>query len=338
MIYVNTLFILFFSSILLYLAKVKVRGMFYIIPFLMIFIAGFRDGTFFPDYENYQYAYMFSSERMEPSFMVIREFGKIIGCSHIFLFVIYAILGVSLKIFAIKKISSFLWLSLATYIATSYLLHDLIQIRASVAVGFFLCSIYYLQEKKYKIWGLLTFCAVMFHYASLILFVLPVLKYIKFNRKIWVFLLFCSFISGIFSTYIVNLISYIDISFIQNLFLHHTEVNESKEDTVNVFNIIHLIRCLFVLFLSYNFVKISDYRYSEILMKLYFVGLISFGFLSALPVLAFRVSEIFCVVEIFLIPLIFKIIKNHTFAWLYFMFITCSIMYIQIFYNNFIIM
>ena len=65
----------------------------------------------------------------------------------IFLF-LYAFIAITIKLYAIKENSSFHLLSIITYISTSYVLHDFIQIRVSCAIAIFLYSIKFLNNKK----------------------------------------------------------------------------------------------------------------------------------------------------------------------------------------------
>ena len=340
MIYIIILVLLYLFCLYLHIKNRKLQGVFYVIPIIMILVAGFRDGTFFPDYDNYKRAFLFPRENMEHSFILVRDFVKWMGGSYIYLFLIYSIISISLKVYAIKRISLFVWLSMATYIATSYLLHDMIQIRASVAIGFILCSIYFLLKKKYILWIIFSICAVYFHYSAVIVFILPLLNIIRFDRYKWILLLTLSFIVSSFSINIINLISYINYEPIQQLFFHHMSNMEDngKWDTINIFNTLHLIRCFIAVYFAYNYIIISKYSYADIMLKMYFVGLISIGMLSALPVMAFRISEMFCVVEIFVLSFFFVVIKKRSIAWLCYIFSTCSIMYIQIFYNKYIIL
>ena len=129
--------------------------LFILMGFVLIFVAGFREIGIDPDSPNYATLYQHPDSpslisHMEYSFILIAILLNKISDSPHAIFFVYAIMGVTLKMLAFKKYSDQYILSLAIYLCYFYELHELTQIRAGVASGFFLISILYTAEKKRK--------------------------------------------------------------------------------------------------------------------------------------------------------------------------------------------
>ena len=86
---------------------------------------------------------------LEPTFKAIAWFSHtFLGSNYIFLFAVYAVLGVTLKFIAIRELSNFALLSVAIYISQFFILHEMTQIRAGVASSLLLLSIKPLFERN----------------------------------------------------------------------------------------------------------------------------------------------------------------------------------------------
>ncbi|MFN3712003.1 MAG: EpsG family protein, partial [Alishewanella aestuarii] len=136
---------------------ISVKKLFlFLISILLILIAGFRPVGF--DRDSIAYILLLDTplnqadlKDKEPAFWLIVELNRSLfeGNERTF-FLIFAILGVSLKIIAISRLSLDPILSLWIYICSYFLLHDMTQIRAGVASGIFLLSIQDMHNKNFK--------------------------------------------------------------------------------------------------------------------------------------------------------------------------------------------
>lgn len=110
----------------------------------------------------------------EPTFVFFSEkLRSIVSDVHI-LFLLYALLSIPLKFYTFRKfLPEFIFLPVLIYIGNFYVLHDLTQIRASVAGALFLFAIFRLSEGKRKQAFFIILTGALFHYSSLIL--MPVL-------------------------------------------------------------------------------------------------------------------------------------------------------------------
>ena len=119
------------------------KPLFFLIGLVLIFVAGFREIGLDPDSVNYEntfrnYFKNGTDEMIEPSFLLISYILGLFTDNVHMLFLLYAIFGVSLKMFAFRKMSEFYFVPLLCYISFYYVLHDLTQIRAGVVSGIFL--------------------------------------------------------------------------------------------------------------------------------------------------------------------------------------------------------
>ena len=156
-----------------YLGKYKWL-IFIIIGLTLILYAGFRPVGFDRDSPNYEAFFMHPDSKesaisVEPTFLWICNFGAIILQDVRIVLLIFAIIGVTIKLLAIKKSSPILFLPLVIYFGNFYYLHELTQIRAGIAAAFFLLALPYPAEGKKALALILVLLACSFHYSAFVL-------------------------------------------------------------------------------------------------------------------------------------------------------------------------
>jgi hypothetical protein len=154
---------------------------------LLMVIAAFRgDGD--SDYSGY--IEMFNRQDffvVEPTFTLISYIVRtFLGGNVIYLFIIYAILGVTIKLFAIKQLSELWFLSVVIYVSNFFILHEMTQIRAGVASAFLLLCVKPIYERNGKMFLLFTTIACLFHYSAII--ILPLWFLTTNPKKTWLLL------------------------------------------------------------------------------------------------------------------------------------------------------
>ena len=254
----------------------------------------------------------------EPAFWIINELNRILfgGNEHTF-FLIFAIIGITLKFFAIKKLSLSPIFSVFTYVCLYFILHEMTQIRAGVATAIFLLAIQDIYNRNLKSFLLKTILAMMFHYSAIIMLPVYFLNPYKINFKFFFFLP----IFGVFLMFIgINVITILNsfLSILPDFLANKAELyilllDDGKFNEINVFNFYYgsLLLIYYIMLLYHNYFKS---KYDVLLLKLFGLMLFFFYFLSSFPVLAFRVSEFFGVVLIILIPHFAIIFKEKTIA------------------------
>lgn len=292
-----------------------------ILCLILVLVAGFKDMDSVNDSYNYEYIFEnyddpLLAKGVEFSYLWISRI-----LYHCFqdvhsIFLLYAFLGVSLKFIAFRKLSPIIFLPILFYISNYYLLHDLTQIRAAVASGFFILSIYYFDRDK-KIALLLILCALFFHYSSAAL--LPLLflnnKDIKgIYKYFWAFLIPAGYMLYFLH---ISLFTFIPIPYIANKIEVYQNLAERgiAGSDINVFNMVFLVRILCFYYNLYFLDTIKQFNHrTPILLKIDALSLFSFPALATIPALSFRISELLGIVEILLMTNILYTIKQRSIA------------------------
>lgn len=285
--------------------KIKVL-LYSLVGFSLMIAAAFRKG--WADYDVYieyfQHINKGYDVPVEISYGLISKFVYIVSDDVILLFIIYAFLGVTLKLIAISKLSKLWFLSLIFYISYYYIVQDLIQIRAAVATGFVLLSIKPLYDRKFLPFFLFFLCAFFFHYSAIV--ILP-LWFLSKKKGKSIFLASLIPLSYVFFFLGLNFIlNLVPIPAIQEKILLYKSLQELGEhNTINVFNIKFLLKViLFYIFLWKADTLVGYNKYIYLLIKIYGISLFVFPALAFLPILSYRMNEIYGIVEIILFPLL----------------------------------
>jgi len=254
----------------------------------------------------------------EPAFWIINEFNKyIFGGNEQTFFLIFAILGVSLKLIAIRKYSLLPLLSIFTYICMYFILHEMTQIRAGVATAIFSFAIEDIKNKNLKSYLFKTILAMLFHYSAILMLIVYFINPNKLNRKLFFFFPIIGAFIAIFKhqslSIFSSLTSILPVFIGSKIDLYILLLDDGKFSDINLFNFLYLSLIFIYYFSLLNYKRMKS-EYDIIFIKILGIALFMFYFLSFLPVLAFRVSEFFEVVLIFLIPHILLTIKEKTIA------------------------
>jgi hypothetical protein len=242
----------------------------------------------------------------EPAFWLIKWFNDVLfhGNIHTF-FLIFAVLGVSLKFLAIKRLSKLPWLSVIVYLSMYFILHEMTQIRVGVAAGIFLLAIPDIYNRNFKKFITKALLASLFHYSAIIMVPLYFLN----PRKISIIYLLLP-ITGLLFAYfnlskmlLTNFVGILPefLAYKIRMYLSLLELGEhSKINILNFYYSSLLILLYFCLF-CYITNKIK-FTYDILFIKILSIMLFTFYFFSPLPVFAFRISEFFGVISIILLP------------------------------------
>ena len=323
--------------------KKTAKIVFLLIGWLLFLLAAFRDGNAVRHYGAYVEIYNNSSFNIENAFKTIAWIVRYVFLDNVlFLFIIYALLGVGIKYKAIVELTPLCFLSLVIYIGNFYILHELTQIRVGVAAGFLLLCIKPIYERNIRKFLIFSTCAVLFHYSALIVFPLWFLKGNKINKYIYAAIIPLSYVFYFLHVNIVELfIRLLPIEYIQqkyNIYKLLQEQNVSGFNRINVFNYVFLAKCIifYIILWKSRLVQMQN-KYISILLKIQSFSLASFVLFSAMPVFAFRISELFGIVEIVTIPFIYYIFNPKSLSKIIVVFIGLCLLLINIFYNKLIV-
>ncbi|WP_159474330.1 EpsG family protein [Dyadobacter sp. 3J3] len=275
----------------------------------LISLAGFRPAGVDRDYLQYVNL-MLNEDRpqMEPTFKFISYWLKSIFSDPVLpFFLIYAIIGVTLKVIAIRKISNFFLLSIVVYFSYSFILHDTTQIRAGAAIGFALLSITPLYERKFLQFLSLIIIATLFHYSSFVILVLWFLNPKKFNQLSYLLLLIISYFAVSYAKFfVIFMFTY----FPEDFQSRAASYDGDFDSTLNIFNTWQLIRCvLCVVFITYANKLLLYNNYAFLLIKIYVVGTAIYVLLSSNPAFAGRISDLFFAFDILTLPMLVNLFQ-----------------------------
>jgi len=290
---------------------------------LLFFIAGFRPVGIDRDSKGYASliqsfitTHNYNFIRTEPSFYLIVNVSKFLFDDVVRgVFIIYALLGVSLTLYAIKKHSSFPLLSLIVYFCFYFVLHAMTQIRVGVAAAIFLLAIPDIVNRNLKSFLIKTALATLFHYSAIIMLFIYLIN-LKHNKQL--FYLFLPLI-GILLTiinvrkfFLMSIVSFLLEILSYKINLYFTMHGMGMFTEVKVFNIYYSSLLIIYYFAIIN---INKFKKEIDVLQIKIMGwmLFSFYFFSFSPVLAFRISGFLGVSLIFFLPNLISIVREKYF-------------------------
>lgn len=275
--------------------------LFYILILIGVFICVTRPETL-PDYKNYREVFYSTNDSFEISFTIIKRLVP----NFAWLLAVYSILSLSIKLYVIKNMSANIWISLLVLFSVSFILHDLIQIRAGVAGALCLLSVKYVVYKKWVKYYLIISLAIFFHNSAIIFLPLYFFNSKKINKALFISLIPISifiFITHNTFGHISSSIPIPSIQFYANMYMF-------SDETQSTIGPIWLLKSLLAIICVIKVKKLNRlYPYSIILLKIWILGLISFPLFMDLPVMSLRISELFNVTQILtlaMVPLCFS--------------------------------
>lgn len=292
----------------------------FIIAFVLVLIAGFRKIGLDRDSISYSQFIIGASFNgflslfdKEPFFCLIIEASKLLFADPVRgTFVIFAILGVSLKLYAIKKISPFPVLSVLVYICFYFILHEMTQIRVGVATAIFLIAIPDIVNKNVRGFLLKTALATMFHYSSIIMVPLYFLNSKRYNQIFYILLPFIGILlsmssipSLLFSSVVPLLPGFIGYK----INIYYDLLQMGKIDEIDMYNKYYLSLLGLYFFAIVNINKFKD-PLNTIVIKIFCWMVFLIYFFSFMPVLFIRLSEFYGVVLLFFLPSLIIIVRQ----------------------------
>ena len=282
----------------------KDRHLYWFIIFALILFVTFRDGDSLNDYDGYVSLYSSVSRTViEPAFLLIREIARCGGSIYI-MFFLYALIGVGTKGIAINRITQLKFLTLCIYISNILILHDMTQMRAGVASGIFLLALPYLKDKKVLKYIVLISIAILFHYSA-ILFLLCCFFWVKRIATSKIFLWSIIPLGYLLGGTIVDT-SLIPFEPLRLKLEMYQKLNESGTEgytSLNIFNPYILFRIILYYIILWKSKLIEGKnQYFNVLIFIESIAIFVFPFLSFIPILGYRGSELLGIVEILLYP------------------------------------
>lgn len=313
-------------------------------------LAGFRAPDVARDYGQYQFAfdniYDFVRDEsggyfsvFEPGFVALvflfRQF--FIQNYGVAIMVFFAFASVTLKVISFKKFAINPFLVLLLYYCHFFVLQEMTQIRIGFASSLFLISLIYYFRKNYVTFVSIILFATLFHYSAIFYLVILFLRPGKFNRVYFTSLIILSFILAYIKIPLSGLIGNVDNLDAGGKMSTYADIVEyGVVDGINVFNVINIIKILISLYFIFG---ISETKRMEdpkfiLFLKLNVFSIFVLSFLSGIPLVAFRFSELFGLVSMFTIAYLARYLPFKKFNIWFVLIIAAAIFYVNIIYGN----
>ena len=274
---------------------------------ILILFCAFRTIGVDPDSESYEE--IFKSNENNPKLLVEYSFLFLSGIVKQFtddihyLFLIYAVLGITIKFYALRQLSPWYFLPLAIYLGNYFILHDFIQIRAAVASGMLLLAIKPLSEGNKKRAIVYFLIANVFHYSSLAFY--PILFFSNSLSQLWRYALIAILPVGVLLFLLhYDFFSALPIPYIQEkieMYKALTEQGIFEELTLK--NVFIWIQYAIILYSLYFYDTMLDQCPAlPLLLKITAYSMACFFALSSISVVAGRLHELLGIVELALFP------------------------------------
>jgi len=292
---------------------------------LLFFFSGFRDVDVSKDGTNYvtgfemvgtPFEYFIHYDDwffFEPFYYLFPSILKLV-LPHLYIllvFLLYAIIGVHLNLKGIFKLSYFPIVSLVVYFPQNYLLHEMTQIRVGVACGFLLLCSYYHYHQKYFSFLISVLVSLLFHYVSLLILTVLILKTKKFSRKNALIILVASLIISVFrSDFIIAALLHLNFVFIVKL-SNTLQAMDEEMNSIHIFNVAFLLNLAALFWLIYKAHIIQEKnKYGYLAIKVHLLSIVSYLLFTSMSMVAFRLYEFFGIINVITVPFVIYTFKN----------------------------
>lgn len=329
----------------------KDRRLLIFIGISLALLAGLRGEEVSRDYLLYQYAFdnildfipdeadgYFSI--YEPGFIGVVIFLKIFFIQNygLAIMLFFASASVAIKIFVFDRFSVNPYLVILLYFSHYFIIHEMTQIRVGFASAIFLVSLFFYFKNNYKAYVGMILLATLFHYSALFYLILLLIRKENFNRYIYTTLLVMSIILGIVKLPLFNLLGGL-FSIGGNtgkIGTYNTIMEYGLADEVKVFNVINLTKIFCSIYLMYFIPKydlLKDNRLT-LFLKCNIISIFTLSLFSGVPLIAFRISDLFAVVSVFNYAYLAKYLPFLKFNIWFVVLIAGMLFYLNIIYGD----
>lgn len=180
-----------------------------------------------------------------PSWISLNAIIKSIYNDYILFQFVHAIIVNSVYFYFVNKYSNHKFTAILIYFLFFYLYFNIEIQREALAICFFLLSAKYFIEKRWIIYYLLNIIAFSFHSSAIILFILPLFRYVKITIP---FILFMFFISVVIFDYGTNILK---LFFITDLVEINFKTYQNYDSNLNG-KILGLITYFFIPYIIFH--------------------------------------------------------------------------------------
>lgn len=220
---------------------------------------------FISNYNDYSYIYF------EPGFKILISLFKSFDLDFsIFIFTVNLITTFLFFVFInkVSKYSGYRNLIVLLYFSTVFLFSNFSVLRQGIAIGIWLCSLFYCKDNVYK-YLFLVFIASLFHYSVSIFFIIPLLLSLNWNIKRVLLVSIIVLIIYIAKIHWIKSISFLLPDIIYNKLEHYMVSDRFGTERSLGFGFIEKV--LFLMMLCYLYFIHNSQNYIKEFYKIFFV-------------------------------------------------------------------
>jgi hypothetical protein len=229
---------------------------------------------------------------------------QIFGFNYHWYFFFFVTISVFLKFKVFITYGEYFYPLLMVYFSTFFLLHEMTQIRVSVACGLVLIGWFLYADNNKRLSFVFLSIAVLAHYSSIIAFLIYLFDKHRPTFKFYLIIILMIFIGLVFKFDSKSFIISLNISGISDKLLAYKTAEDSglvSYDDSNVFNILFLARFILLGVFIYVNQLVSEDSHMHLFLKLFAFSIALYVFLSADPSVSIRISEMLGLSLIFLL-------------------------------------
>lgn len=288
--------------------------------FILVFFAGFRTES--NDYSEYEEIYnsipplnklslqwiLNKDINVEYGYIYLNSFLKLFSNYVVFLMVFVASISVGINLYVIKKLSSYVFLSIILYFVHNFILKDTIQIRQGLASALILLGLY--NYNKRIVFCLLILIAASIQSTAYICFLPLLFSNFRFTNKqllttLLLVLLLTLFFSGI--QLINKILQFVNLpDSIMSYF--GWDIYNFKLGLLSPV-LIKQVSFFFVM-LNYKDELNEKFLHFNVMFNFYFFSIIWYIYFNDFAIIAGRVTNLLSVGEIILIPMLISILSK----------------------------
>lgn len=267
------------------------------------------------DNAMYEYLYRLNGSRtihkeLEVTFGIISR----ISPTFMILLAIYGLLSIGMHLYAILRNSPNIMLSTVIYMSLFFVLHDVIQIRAGVALAIMMFAIRYIYERKWQIYFPLVFLAILFHNSAVVFLPFYFMPHQNLNRYVWGGILMVALILGLLGYQIGSLSRFIPLGIIESYVESYMDNKEyAPSNTPSYMRMVaRALECIIGLVMIIRYKTIQEhYPYAVICIQMFVFSEIFYLLCGDIPVLQNRMGELFGTFNIFTLAMFPMVSHKH---------------------------
>lgn len=224
----------------------------------------------------------------------------------------YAILGITIKLHAIRNLEEkpFLGYAIFIYFCHFFLLQDMTQMRAGVATGLFLLAIPEIYNRNFKKYLLLILLATLIHKSAFVALPLYLLKKNSINLKLWLTMTIVLLSLALLKIDFMSILIDHNIPILSDKLRNYIKMQSWIQLNSNPFNTFLMLQLAVTCTLSFYQERVKKHLpYLAILLKINFIAILLFYFFFRVSAFAYRFFDFFSCVSIILIPMMFYTFK-----------------------------